>query len=312
MLRMTVGTLATVVLVTCSSPGRTLDASISSPVPTASRTLASADGHDPVLVAAGDIAACQDDNRAAETAALIGPDVAVIASLGDHAYEDATARQFAECYEPTWGSLRARTRPAPGNHDYHSTDAEPYYSYFGDAAGDPQQGWYSYDLGAWHIVVLNSECGEIGGCGRDSAQVTWLRADLAAHPTVCLAAYWHQPRFSSGTHGSSDTYQPFWEVLAEHGADVILNGHDHDYERFAPQSPDGTPDPLGVREFVVGTGGKDLRGFTSDEPNREAHATDTFGVLELTLHADSYDWRFLPIPGGHFTDAGTASCSPTE
>ena len=264
-----------------------------------------------MLVAAGDIAACQDDNRAAETAALIGPHVNVIATLGDHAYDDSTARQFADCYEPTWGALRARTRPVPGNHDYHSTDAQPYYSYFGDAAGDPAQGWYSYELGAWHVVALNSECGEIGGCGRDSEQVKWLRGDLAAHPSVCLAAYWHKPRFSSGVHGSSITFKPFWEVLAEYGADVILNGHDHDYERFAPQSPDGVSDPLGAREFVVGTGGKDLRRFASDEPNRDARDSDTYGVLELTLHADSYDWQFLPIPGGKFSDAGSASCSPT-
>ncbi len=324
LLRRALGPLLAVGLAGCSASGGTLGPPVAPPPTTSSATLVAdpadttnpadpadtADTADPVLIAAGDLAACHDDNRAAETAALVGSHVDAIATLGDHVYEDGTAKQFADCYEPTWGGLRARTRPAPGNHDYNSTNATPYYSYFGDAAGDPRQGWYSYELGAWHIVVLNSECDEIGGCGRDSAQVQWFRDDLAAHPTVCLAAYWHKPRFSSGTHGSSDTFQPFWEVLAEHGADVILNGHDHDYERFAPQSPAGEPDPRGARQFVVGTGGKDLRGFVSEEPNREVGDSDTYGVLELTLHADSYDWQFLPIAGGLFTDGGSATCSP--
>lgn len=311
MLRMTLGAFAAVVMVACSRPGGTLDPSIAAPSTTSPANLAANPASDGVLVAVGDIAACQDDNRAAQTAALVGSHVDVVATLGDHAYGDGTAEEFGRCYEPTWGPLRARTRPAPGNHDYRSTDAEPYYSYFGDAAGDPRQGWYSYELGAWHVVALNSECDDIGGCGRDSAQVKWLRDDLAAHPTTCLAAYWHKPRFSSGVHGSSDTYQPFWEVLTDFGADVILNGHDHDYERFGPQSPAGVSDPMGAREFVVGTGGKDLRGFATDEPNSEARDSETYGVLELTLRADSYDWQFLAIPGGTFTDSGTASCRPT-
>ncbi len=309
MAQIAVGAAFMVIMASCSTPGGTLDPSVAPPATTTSADLA-ADDSSAELVAAGDIAACQADNRAAATAALVGSHVDVIATRGDHSYDDGTAEQFAECYEPTWGPLRARTRPASGNHEYRSSNAQPYYAYFGDAAGDPREGWYSYELGAWHIVVLNSECDEVGGCGRDSAQVEWLRDDLATHPTVCLAAYWHKPRFSSGVHGSSDTYQPFWEVLTDYGADVILNGHDHDYERFAPQSPDGAPDPLGARQFVVGTGGKDLRDFVSDEPNGETRDSENYGVLELTLSQDSYDWQFLPIPGGEFTDAGTASCSP--
>ncbi len=159
-------------------------------------------------------------------------------------------------------------------------------------------------------MALNSECDEVGGCDDGSAQVAWLRDDLDRHPSTCLAAYWHKPRFSSGVHGSSDDFEVFWEVLAGHGADVVLAGHDHDYERFEPQDPSGRPDPSGPRQFVVGTGGRGLRDFDSEEPNSAVRNADTFGVLELHLSADSYEWAFRPIAGQSFSDSGSARCTP--
>jgi len=206
--------------------------------------------------------------------------------------------------------VKSRTRPAPGNHEFHSAGAAPYFDYFGAVAGDPKKGYYSYDLGAWHIIVLNSECDELGGCGSGSPQEKWLRADLAAHPAVCTLAYWHKPLFSSGAkHGNDPEIKPLWQALYDANADVVVNGHDHDYERFAPQNPDGLREPArGIREFVVGTGGKNTREFAKIESTSEAHSTGTFGILKLTLHAKSYDWEFIPIAGGTFRDQGSAPC----
>ncbi len=220
------------------------------------------------------------------------------------------AQQFANCYDKTWGRLKSRTRPSPGNHEFHSSGAAPYFDYFGAVAGDPKKGYYSYELGAWHIIVLNSECGELGGCGVGSPQEKWLRADLAAHPVACTLAYWHKPLFSSGAkHGNDPEIKPLWQALYEANADVVVNGHDHDYERFAPQNPDGVRDPArGIREFVVGTGGKNTRAFAKIESTSEAHETGTFGILKLTLHSNSYDWEFIPIPGKTFRDSGTGTC----
>ncbi|MGE5123947.1 MAG: metallophosphoesterase family protein, partial [Acidobacteriaceae bacterium] len=207
------------------------------------------------------------------------------------------------------GRQKDRTRPSAGNHDYRTSNASGYFSYFGAAAGDAQKGYYSYNLGAWHVVVINSNCSEVGGCAAESAQYKWLQSDLASHPSQCTLAYWHAPRFSSGAHGNNSSMQPIWQVLYDAGADVVLNGHDHDYERFAPQNPAGTADAAhGIREFVVGTGGKDLRTISNPISNSEVHNANTWGVLRLTLHPTSYDWKFIPVTGMTFTDSGSATC----
>lgn len=261
---------------------------------------------DPVLVGAGDIASCYLESDAATAALLDGIDGTVF-TVGDNAYLDGTAEEFAGCYEPTWGRHRARTRPAAGNHEYHTTDATPYWDYFGDAAGDRGKGWYSYDLGGWHVVVLNSVLSLEAG----SEQERWLRADLAAHQTTCTVAYWHHPRFSSGSrHGGSPELQPTWQALYDHDADLVLSGHEHHYERFAPQDPSGHADPKrGIRQFVVGTGGgKGHYPFGRVADNSEKRNGDTFGVLKLTLHPTSYDWEFVPVEGKIFRDSGSRAC----
>ena len=263
-----------------------------------------------VLVGAGDIASCDDLAGAKATANLLDHIPGTVFAVGDLAYPDGSDEQFAKCYGPTWGRFKDRTRPAPGNHEYH-TGGSGYVHYFGAAAGDPQREYYSYDLGAWHILALNSECDAVGGCGPGSPQATWLREDLAAHPAKCTLAYWHKPLFSSGAaHGNDLEVKPFWDLLYAAHAEVVIGGHDHDYERFTPQDPDGKADPAnGIREFVVGTGGKNShRRFASPEPNSEVRNADTFGVLKLTLHATSYDWEFVPEAGKSFTDTGHGSC----
>jgi len=258
---------------------------------------------DPVLVGAGDIADCSGVQDEA-TAKLLDSIDGTVFTAGDNAYDSGTATQFRDCYGPTWGRHKARTRPAPGNHDYNTSGAAPYYSYFGDNAGPAGRGYYSYDLGAWHIVSLNSEI----DAGATSAQAQWLRDDLAAHPTTCTLAYWHKPVFSSGEHGNLSQMQAIWQILIQVGADVVVNGHDHDYERFAPQDANGKATPNGIREFVAGTGGRSLRGFGSTKPNSEVRNSSSFGVLKLTLHASSYDWEFAPIAGQTFRDSGSAAC----
>lgn len=259
---------------------------------------------DPVFVGAGDISNCSHNNDEA-TAKLLDGISGTVFTLGDNVYPDGTASQFADCYGPTWGRHKNRTRPSPGNHDYHTSGASGYYNYFGSVAGDPGKGYYSYNLGAWHIISLNSEVDYAAG----SAQEKWLRADLAANNAACTLAYWHHPRFSSGNHGNSNRGQAFWNALYEYGADVVLNGHDHTYERFAPQSPSARSEPnRGIREFVVGTGGAGLYPFPSIQPNSEVRNNATFGVLKLTLHATSYDWQFVPVAGQTFTDSGTGNC----
>lgn len=263
---------------------------------------------DPVLTGAGDIASCTSSGDEA-TAALLDTIPGTVFTTGDNAYDAGSASEFASCYEPSWGRHKLRTMPSAGNHEYGTPGAAGYFAYFGSAAGDPSRGYYSYDLGAWHIVVLNSNCSQVGGCGAGSPQEQWLRGDMANHPTSCTLAYWHHARFSSGLHGSNATYGPIWQALYDYDADVVVNGHDHDYERFAPQDPGGAPDPTrGIRQFVVGTGGKSHYAFTSVEPNSEVRNADTFGVLQLTLHSGSYDWAFVPESGKTFTDSGSNLC----
>ncbi len=266
---------------------------------------------DPVLVGAGDIASCDDLSGAEATAELIDKIPGTVFAAGDLAYPDGSDEQFAKCYGPTWGRFKERTRPAPGNHEYRSDGASGYARYFGSAAGDPKKGYYSYDLGAWHIVVLNSECDEVGGCDAASPQGRWLRQDLTQHTTRCTLAYFHKPLFSSGArHGNNPAVKPFWRVLYAAGADLVISGHDHDYERFSPQDPEGRTDAAhGIREFVVGTGGKNThRSFAKPQPGSELRNADTFGVLKLILHATSYEWQFIPQSGKTFSDAGKESC----
>ena len=272
---------------------------------------------DPVIVAAGDLV-CGSGTAAgtpckyAETAALVTsvtPDAALL--LGDIQYEDGSLADFNAFYNPTWGVHKPITYPAPGNHEYQASSvAAGYFDYYNGIgvqtgrAGTRGQGYYSFNLGAWHIVALNSEI----KAKADSAQAKWLQADLAANPAACTLAYWHEPMFSSGPHGNDAHMKPIWDILASAGADVILTGHDHLYERFAPQTSDGAPDPNGIREFVVGTGGASHYVFQPIQPNSEARNNDTYGVLKLTLHTTSYDWEFVPVAGGTFHDMGSAEC----
>jgi hypothetical protein len=278
-----------------------------SPSPTTPGATSSA-GSDPVLVGAGDIGDCNTDDDGA-TAALIDDIPGTVFVAGDNAYPDGSAAKYKECYEPTWGRFKDRTRPVPGNHDYHTSGATGYKDYFGKAAvnadGDT---WYSYDLGAWHIVVLDSECEETDSCTADSAQGKWLKADLAASTAMCTLAMWHVPRFSSGFHGNNKHLDGFWQILYDAGADVVVNGHDHDYERFAPQDPNAVEDRVkGIREFVAGTGGTTLRVFEKLAANSELRASVSHGVLKFTLHPTGYNWEFVPT-AGDFSDSGSAPC----
>jgi hypothetical protein len=262
-----------------------------------------------ILVGAGDIADCKDLSGAEATAKLLEQIPGTVMAVGDLAYPDGSVENF-QCYDKTWGRVKTRTRPAVGNHEFHAAAGTPYFDYFGASAGDPKDGYYSYELGTWHIVVLNSECKDVGGCDGNSRQVQWLRTDLAAHPAACTLAYWHKPLFSSGSaHGNDPEMRPLWQALYDANADVVINGHDHDYERFAPQTPDGRSDAArGIREFVVGTGGKNHRPILLAKPNSESRNTDAFGVLKLTLRAGAYDWQFLAQPGQQFSDSGTGKC----
>ena len=244
-------------------------------------------------MAAGDIASCDSDGDT-QTAALVDSVAGTVLTLGDTVYEQGTAGEFARCYGPTWGRFKSRTKPAPGNHDYGTGKATAYFGYFGVADH------YSFDVGAWHLIALDSNCSLVGGCGPGSAEERWLRADLASHHARCTLAYWHHPRWSSGLHGSDTGVDGLWRALADAHADVVLSGHDHDYERF------GLID--GVREFVVGTGGRSHYPVLNAIPHSEVRNGDTFGVLVLTLHPDGYDWHFLPVSGASFSDQGSGTC----
>jgi hypothetical protein len=274
-----------------------------------SSSVSPANDQSAILVGAGDIADCKDLSGAEATAKLLVQIPGAVMAVGDLAYPDGSKENFV-CYDKTWGRVKSRTRPAPGNHEFRSAGASPYFDYFAAAAGDPKTGYYSYELGTWHIIVLNSECTDIGGCEAGSPQEKWLRADLAAHPAACTLAYWHKPLFSSGSaHGNDLTFKPLFQALYDANADVVVGGHDHDYERFSPQMPDGAADPeRGIREFVVGTGGENHRPFGSPKPNSELRDATAFGVLKLTLKPNAYDWQFIPEKGKSFTDSGSGAC----
>jgi acid phosphatase type 7 len=260
------------------------------------------------LLAAGDITTCTGSGDEA-TAALLDGLPGTIATVGDNAYPDGTADQFAQCYEPSWGRYKSRTRPATGNHDYHTAGAAGYFGYFGSIAGDATKGYYSYDLGTWHIVVLNSNCTEVGGCDAGSVQEQWLRADLAAHPATCTLAYWHHARFSSGRYTDDPRTQALWQALYEAGAEIVLTGHDHNYQRYAPLDAAGARDDArGIREFVLGTGGAGHYGLGTPSINLEKADSNTFGILQLTLLPTGYNWQFIPVAGQSFTDMGSGVC----
>jgi hypothetical protein len=303
---------------------------------------ASAVVNDPMVAAAGDIA-CDPTNpafngtegspsacRMKATSDLLvslqaSGRLTRVLTLGDNQYRCGGLRAFRRSYDPTWGRVKAITRPVPGDHEYMSTadsdgmdcstahDADGYFSYFGAKAGGRARGWYSFDLpvsdgSSWHVIALNSNCPYIGGCEQGSPQERWLRTDLEAHPANCTLVYWYEARFSSGKHGSSDLYDAFWRDLYAAGAEVVLNGHDHDYERFRLQTPDQERAPDGIRAFVVGTGGAGHGDFPDVELNSVVRNLNTFGVLTLTLHPDSYDWKFMPVEGKTWSDSGTGRC----
>ncbi len=261
------------------------------------------------LLAAGDIASCASTGDEATAALLDARPNAVIATLGDNVYESGTAAEFANCYDPTWGRHKGRTHPALGNHEYGVLRAGGYFTAFGAAAGEPPLGWYSYDLASWHIIVLNSNC-EVVGCAVGGTQERWLRTDLGLHPAQCTLAVWHHPRWSSGTtHGPTAAVGPLYTALHDAGVDIVLSGHEHNYERFQPLDPAGQFDPArGVREFVVGTGGRSHYPFGPPAPGSEIRNDDTFGILALTLRPNTYQWQFVPEAGKTFTDSGSANC----
>jgi hypothetical protein len=261
------------------------------------------------LVGAGDIAGC-DFKADRKTARLVGKIGGTVFTLGDNAYPEGTRAQFRECYDPTWGKFKKRTRPLVGDNDYKTSGAKPYFDYFGKLAGKPTRGYYSYDLGAWHIVALNSNCNEVGGCDYNSAQGRWLRTDLAHNPTKCTLAYFHHPLYASGNTFDTPKVKPFWQILYDHHAEVILSGHAHRYERFARITPSGERSSArGIRQFIVGTGGAPGGSQKGpDEPRVQAKKMDAPGVLKLDLGSGFYQWKFVAVAGRNFTDSGRARC----
>jgi acid phosphatase type 7 len=275
----------------------------------------------PKIAAAGDIACSSRDafftggrgtgrmcRQRATSNLLVRRGYAAVLALGDIQYEEGRFGEFRASYDRSWGRVKSITRPVPGNHEYESGSAMGYFRYFGRRAGSASEGFYSFDLARWHLVALNSNCSAVGGCDAGSPQERWLRADLARTRARCTLAYWHHPRFSSGDHGGHEAYGAFWQALYDARADVVLVAHDHDYERFAPQTPAGDRDDArGIRQFVVGTGGRSLRPFKTVLDTSEMRNATSFGVLELTLGRSRYAWRFRPAVGS-FTDAGSARC----
>jgi len=266
------------------------------------------------VYAAGDIADCRktapEKSGAAKTAALITARLvndkdAIVLNLGDSTYPIGEPREFTDCYEPTWGQFKSHTYPAPGNHEYNVPKAMGYYDYFGIGAGPDRRGYYSFNVGSWHVLSINSNL----KLEEHQAQLAWLKTDLERSKARCTLAYWHHPRYSSGGHGNNEHMADVWNALMAAHADVVLSGHDHDYERFAPQDENASrDDKRGIRQFVVGTGGAYLTSFRFQKPNSEASDNSTSGVLKLTLKDSGYEWEFLAVEGAQFTDRGAALC----
>ncbi|HZW11709.1 MAG TPA: metallophosphoesterase [Noviherbaspirillum sp.] len=266
------------------------------------------------VYAAGDIANCRklrpEDSNAAKTAALVADRLAkdaeaAVLTLGDHTYPVGLLSEFTNCYDPTWGQFKARTYPTPGNHEYYTPHAVGYFSYFGDAAGPGRSGHYSFNLGKWHIVSLNSYLKP----EQHAAQLEWLKSDLARNQTRCTLAFWHHPRYSSGGHGNNPQIDDAWQVLYAAGAELLLSSHDHNYERFAPQDGSGRLDEKrGIRQFVVGTGGASLTPLRFKKANSEVSDNSSYGVLKLVLKDIGYEWEFLPVEKDGFRDSGAALC----
>ena len=265
------------------------------------------------IAAAGDIADCDGDepvltSNYAKTAALVSPQDAVVLTLGDTTYPIGAPVEFTTCFVPTWGAFKDRIRPTPGNHEYYTPNADGYFNYFGTQAGPDRRGYYSFDYGGWHFISLNSNIDASPG----SAQYAWLAADLAgSQATRCTIAYWHYPVFSSGEHGNVAQMAKVFEALQASGVDIVLSGHDHIYERFAPQNADGVANPArGIREFVVGTGGSENYLLMATRPNSEVRNNTSHGILRLTLGQTGYSWQYVPIAGSNFSDAGSDTCHP--
>jgi hypothetical protein len=252
-----------------------------------------------VLVGAGDISDCGNENDEM-TAQLLDAIPGTVFTTGDNVYDDGTPEEFMECYEPSWGRHKDRTKPVPGDHDYEFEDGSGYHEYFNDIPP-----YYAYDLGSWRIYALNTE----EDLSVDSEQVAWLQEDLDANPRQCVLAYWHEPRWSSGVeHGSYDEYQELWEILYEAGTELVIHGDEHNYERFAEMDADGLPASPGMRAFVVGTGGRSLYEFGTPLPASEVRESSSYGVLKLTLYPDRYEWEFVPAAGYTFSDRGSTMC----
>jgi hypothetical protein len=280
-----------------------------SPSPAGTPAAAATDPATHVLLAAGDIAWCGPDED--DTGRLLERDPdAVVAPLGDLAYDSGTPEEFERCYLDAWGHALDRTRPAPGNHDAVTAGLAGYFGVFGDRAGEAPAGFYSYDVGDhWHAVVLNSNCTVAAPCGAAGAQVRWLERDLGAAGDRHVVAYWHHPRFSSGRYGDDDRTAAFWDVLHAAGADIVLAGHEHDYERFTTLDPDGAHDPDGIRQFVVGTGGAVLREFPGPPTaTTEARESDHHGILRLELEPCGYRWQFVTVDAGVLDDGAHTLC----
>ncbi len=255
------------------------------------------------VLAVGDIGDCSSDGDEATAALVAARSGLPILTLGDTVYPSGSAQDFAGCFAPSWGPFRDRMYPTPGNHEYLTSGASAYFDYFGDRAGTPGLGYYSFDVGSWHLVALNSER-DVEAGGR---QLAWLRADLEANTQRCVLAYWHKPRFTAGQYRDLADGHEFWALLAGAGAEVVLNGHDHNYQRYRPMDARGEPSPGATREFVVGTGGR-ARYDLQPDPRREAGTADAWGILELTLRPDGYDWRFLAAAGTNYEDSGSGGC----
>ncbi len=260
---------------------------------------------DEVLVGAGDIAGCGVGDSEA-TAKLLDRIPGTVFTLGDNVQDTGSAEEYAKCFDPTWGRHRQRMLPTVGNHDWSGGNGRPYFAYFGPSAGPSGLGYYGTTLGAWHVLSLNSEIPARAG----SPQYEWLKAELAASPAACTIAMWHEPLFTSGPSEPAASMRDMYRLLHQYGTELVLSGHNHMYERFAPQNADGRADPSGPRQFVVGTGGYTLYGRARAQANSEVLESDTWGVLKLTLKSSSYTWEFVPVQGRSFRDAGSGSCSP--